>query len=194
MKKTIILLVLCSFSIVAQESKYQDIGYVFDQYSSDKDLENVVLDLMSQYDIDLTFSKIKRNENNKIIAIKVYFNDNKGHKSKIKQVREIPIRPIFFRVNLAKNGVDGIGFYDNSEMITKPKNIEIEKKLEIIESIPYDAEIYVGNKKYTKEDLEYLDIQNLGKIDILTDEKSLTKYNVKNKKTVYVISTNWTLN
>ncbi len=166
-------------------------AYVFDKISSDKELKANALEIKTKYNIDLKASNIKRNDKGEIIAIKMTFDDNKGNKGKTEQIRDIPIRPIFFKI-AQKDGKNVIGFYDNSEMVVKPIDPINENKIITVESIKDDALIYVDGQRYTKEDLEYLDPKGLEKIEVLKDAKSLEEYGAKDKNEVIVITTNWT--
>ena len=160
-------------TIVPQESN----GYIFDKVTTDEFLKKDVAYFKEKYNIDINFSNIKRNLKGEIIAIKIAYNDNNGNSDEIRVTRKIAIRPIFFRVKLASNGKDGIGFYDNHEMIKKPINLKLEKTISTIESFNDDAVIYVDNEKYRKEDVELLDPKSLVKIETI-------------KKITY-ITTNW---
>ncbi|WP_291133173.1 M56 family metallopeptidase [Flavobacterium sp. UBA7682] len=166
-------------------------AYVFDKISSDKEFKENALEIKSKFNIDLKVSNIKRNGKGEIIAIKLSYDDNKGNKGKTEQIRDIPIRPIFFKIS-KKDEKNVIGFYDNSEFVVKPTDPVNESKITTIESIKDDALIYVDGQRYTKEDLNELDPKGLEKIEILKDIKSLEKYNAKDKKEVIVITTNWT--
>lgn len=168
----------------------EEIGYVFDKISSDKELKMNIEDLKKLYNIDLIISNIKRNNKGEITTIKLNFDDNKGKKGTTEQNRNIPIRPIFFKVDITQNTTNKTGFYNNSEMIEKPNDNELEKRISIIESIAENAEIYVDEIRFSKEDLLELDPKSLIKIDVLNDKKSLEKYNAKSKEIV-VIKTNW---
>jgi hypothetical protein len=167
-------------------------SYVFDKISSDSELKNDVVAINAKYDINFKIYNIKRNAKGEIIAIKMSYNDKKGNKGKTEQARDIPIRPIFLKISTDDNGKNTIGFYDNHEMIVKPKDPINEKKITTIESIKDDAVIFVDGERYTKEDLNYLDPKGLEKIEILNDVKSLEKYGVKDKNEVIIITTNWT--
>lgn len=167
-------------------------SYVFDKISSDKELENDVLEINSKYNIYFKIYNIKRNAKGEIISIKMSYNDKKGNKGKTEQIRDIPIRPIFLKINTNENGKNTIGFYDNHEMIVKPKDPKNENKISTIESIKDDAIIFVDGERYTKEDLNYLDPKGLEKIEILNDAKYLKKYGVQDKNEVIIITTNWT--
>ena len=81
------------------------------------------------------------------------------------------------KIKINKNGKNEIGFYDNHEMVTKPKNEVMESKISLIENLDDNAIIYVDGVLYSKEDVEYLDVNGLESIKILKDKESLKKYN-----------------
>src|SRR6218665_209347 len=164
---------------------------VFDKISSDEELKSDAAKIKEDHNIDLTFSNLKRNEKGEIIAIRIAYNDNKGNKGKVEQIRTIPIRPIFFKAITPKDGKTVIGFYDNSDMVEKAKDLANENKISTIEAIKDDALIYVDGERYTKESLDELDPKGLAKIEILKDAESLKKYAANGKNEVYVITTNW---
>ena len=165
---------------------------VFDKISSDNELKSDAEQLKKDHDIKLTFSNLKRNDKGEILSIKISFDDNKGNKGKVEQSRTIPIRPIFFKASKLKDGKNVIGFYDNSDMETKPTDPVNENKIVTIESIKEDALIYVDGDRYDKESLNELDPKGLDKIEVLKDTESLQKYGAKDKGVVYVITTKWT--
>lgn len=169
----------------------QNLAYIVDKISTDKELNDMISEL-KKLDIILTISNLKRNKNNEIIAVKLNFKDKNGHKGTTQQKREIPIRPIFFKVSDDLNGFESIGFYDNSELVNKPYNKILDNKISTIETISNDALIYVDGKRYNKEFLNELDPKGLEKIEILNDAKSLEQYGAKDKKEVILITTNWT--
>lgn len=164
---------------------------VFDKISSDSDLKSSAAQVKEDQNIDLTFSNVKRNEKGEITAIKIAYDDNKGNKGKVEQIRTIPIRPIFFKASTPKDGKTVIGFFDNPEMVEKPKDPVNESKITTIESIKDDALIYLDGERYTKESLNELDPKGLAKIEVLKDIESLKKYAANGKNEVYVITTNW---
>ena len=171
--------------------KNDQVGYVFDKISSDNEFESAKHELKEKYNIAFKVNHIKRNAKGEIIALKLSFDDQKGIKGKTEQIRDIAIRPIFLKVKTAKNGTNDIGFYDNHTMKTLPKDEYKERKITLIESLKDDAIIYVDGVLYSKEDIEELDVNGLESIKVVTDAKSLEKYNVIGKKEVVVIETNW---
>lgn len=177
---------LCEPTPVAGEG---EVGYIIDKITTDKELEETKDDLKNINKIDFTISNVKRNSKGEIISIKLSFDDKKGNKGKVEQIRDIPIRPIFFKVAKTKDGKNDIGFYDNSDMVQKPHDAVNESKITTIEAIADDALIYVDGQRYDKEMLNELDPKGLEKIEILKDAASLKQYGAKDG--VIVITTNW---
>ncbi|MGV9002908.1 M56 family metallopeptidase [Flavobacterium sp.] len=173
-------------------SKVSEADYVLDKITSDAELQNNIKTLKESYNIDLKVSQVKRNGKGEIIAIQLSFDDNKGTKGQTEQIRTVAIRPIFLKVKINSTGKNDIAFYDNYEMKVLPNDDNKERKITLIESLNDDAIIYVDGTLYTKEDLEYLDVNGLESIKILKDKESLKKYKVTNQKEVVVIETNWT--
>ena len=171
--------------------KSKEVSYVFDKISTDAELKNDAQTLKREHNIDLTFSKVKRNSKGEIIAIKISYDDNKGNKGTTEQIRDIPIRAIFFRAIISENGKNELGFYDNSEMKIIFKDKSTSDKIAFIENISDDALIYVDGERYTKEFLNELDPKGLEKLEILKDMNSLKKYDAVGKGEVIVITTNW---
>ena len=96
-------------------------GYTINKYSTDEEMNNDAASLMKEHNIDYKFSNIKRNEKDEIIAIKVEFNDNNGHKGEKVVNGTDPIKPIHFTIDIDKNGKKQFGFY--KFIMPKGKNI-----------------------------------------------------------------------
>ena len=173
------------------ENKERNAAYVFDKISSDKEIKSNAEDLKREFNIDFLATNIKRNEAGEIIKIKLTFNDNKGNKGTTQQDRTVPIRPIFLKIVISKDGKNQIGFYDNPDMVQKPFDGVNENKITTIESIKDGALIYVDGQRYDKATVNELDPKGLTKIEVLTDAKSLQRYAARDKNEVYVITTNW---
>lgn len=166
-------------------------GYIFDKITSDNEFKQDAAQIKKEYNIDFTYSNIKRNTKGEIIAIKLSFKTSDGKKGKTQQSRATGIRPIFFRVHSSNDGKYDIGFYDNHEFIVKPLDDETEQKIQSIESITDEMLIYVDGEKYTKKDLEYLDPKGLKSITIYKDKKAIEMYGDQAKNGVAVVETNW---
>ena len=79
-------------------------GYSINKHSTDAEIKNDAASLMEDHNIDYKFSNIKRNDKDEIIAIKIEFNDNKGHKGEKVINGTEPIKPIHFTIDIDKNG------------------------------------------------------------------------------------------
>ncbi|WP_339836105.1 M56 family metallopeptidase [uncultured Flavobacterium sp.] len=167
------------------------VGYVFDKISSDKEFENDFKTIKEKYNIDVKVLRKKRNNKGELIELKLSFNDNNGIIGKTEQIRNIPIRPIFLKINMNSNGKNEIGFFDNHEMILKPKDAVMENKISIIENLNDNAIIYVDGNLFSKEEVNELDVNGLKSIKVLKDKESLKKYKITDQKEVTVIETNW---
>ena len=174
------------------DQKIEQAGYIFDKISSDNEFESTIKELKNKYNIVFKVHQIKRNAKGEITALKLSFDDQKGIKGKTEQIRDIAIRPIFFKVKINATGKNDIAFYDNHEMKVLPKNENKERKITLIESLKNDAIIYVDGVLYSKQDIEELDVNGLESIKVLKDAASLKKYKVTDQKEVIVIETNWT--
>ena len=86
-------------------------GYSINKHSTDEELKNDATSLMKDHNIDYKFSNIKRNDKDEIVAIKIEFNDNKGHKGEKVVNGTEPIKPIHFTIDIDKNGKKQFGFY-----------------------------------------------------------------------------------
>ena len=168
-----------------------NLGFVFDKISSENEFKEAIDVLKKEYNIDFNYSNLKRNNNGEIIAIKLSFDNNKGKKGTVAQDRTIAIRPIFFRTKPSDDGKFNIGFYDNSDMISKPKDSVNENKIATIEDINDDMLIFVDGEKYTKESLDYLDPKGLEKIVIYKGKKAVDRFGESGKNGVADITTNW---
>lgn len=97
-------------------------SYSINKHSTDVELKNDAASLMKDHNIDYKFSNIKRNDKDEIIAIKIEFNDNKGHKDEKVINGTEPIKPIHFTIDIDKNGKKQFGFY--KFIMPKGKNIK----------------------------------------------------------------------
>jgi uncharacterized membrane protein YciS (DUF1049 family) len=88
--------------------------------ATDKEIEEDSRILKEQHGIDYTFSKIKRNSKGEITAIRIEFDDHKGHKGVSETDGDEPIETIFFTINDEK-----IGFSDTNDL----SGYEVEEKL-----------------------------------------------------------------
>ena len=83
-----------------------------DKNTSDAEMKSDAALLKKEHDVTLKFSKVKRNKNGEIIAIKAEFKDKNGKKGITMVDGDVPIKPISFYKNI--NG--SIGFGNGNEM------------------------------------------------------------------------------
>jgi hypothetical protein len=133
--------------------------------SSDEELSADVKRIKKYADIDLKFSRIKRNKKGQITAITASYNDNKGSKGQHKVDGDEPISPFKFSAKKYKNGKREIGFYDSLdendityEEITPYEEIapheEIAPYEEIAEIVEYPELPEAPEMPETPEDAE----------------------------------------
>ncbi len=212
-KMVLILPIIAGFiylfqvEVIAQEKKsvkfkstYQDkntavvdsavaigIGYVTNKFSTDDEMKNDVASLKKDHNIDFTFSNIKRNEKNEIIAIKISYNDNKGNNGDHEVIGDEPIDPIHFSVDVDKNGKGEIGFFKHkmkegknirnfvTALITKDKNDrELLSELSILEEENVVVK-FTDVKRNSKNDITSI------KVVATNADKKEVKYEQKNE-------------
>lgn len=108
--------------------------------SSNEELAEDSKRIKKYADIDLKFSRIKRNGKGEITAISASFNDNKGSKGQHKVDGDEPIAPFEFIAKKFNNGQKEIGFIDtldkydisNDDIVLAPME-EIAEMTEITE-------------------------------------------------------------
>lgn len=110
--------------------KVEAIGFSWDKNATDEELKSDAEQLKSQ-GIDYKFSKIKRNKNGEIIAIKIEFNDSKGNKG-VKEIKgDEPIEPIYFSAEEGKIGFTAEPDYSDyvvDEKLSKIAGTEVKIK------------------------------------------------------------------
>ncbi len=115
----------------AHAVKVEAIGFSWDKNATDAEMKSDGKQLKSQ-GIDYKFSKIKRNKNGEIIAIKIEFNDGKGNKG-VKEIKgDEPIEPIYFSSEKGKIGFTAEPDYSDyvvDEKLSKQFGTEIKVKM-----------------------------------------------------------------
>ncbi len=91
---------------------------VIDKSTSEKDFKEYSTIVKSNYDGNLKFSKIKRNSNGEIIAIKVRFTQKDGRSGATEISGTKPIKTFYFIIKGDEMGFDEMGF----ERLKKSKN------------------------------------------------------------------------
>ena len=107
------------------------IGFSWDKNATDEEMKSDTEELKKQ-GIDYKFSKVKRNKNGEIIAIKIEFNDGKGNKG-VKEIKgDDPIEPIYFNAEEGRIGFTTEPDYSDyviDEKLSKQFGTEIKVKM-----------------------------------------------------------------
>lgn len=124
----------------AHAVKVEAIGFSWDKNATDEELKSDAEQLKSQ-GIDYKFSKVKRNKNGEIIAIKIEFNDGKGNKG-VKEIKgDDPIEPIYFNAEEGRIGFTTEPDYSDyviDEKLSKQFGTEIKVKMaKVIDDADY---------------------------------------------------------
>jgi len=175
---------LFQVKVVAQERKTtkQEITneetpffIVIDKSTSEKDFKEYSTIVKSNYDGNLKFSKIKRNSNGEIIAIKVEFTQKDGRSGATEISGTKPIKTFYFIIKGDEMGFDEMGF----ERLKKSKNngnvtvskYPIASNISVtpndVKSIKItDKDIFINDKKADKVQMEELNPAEIESIDV----------------------------
>lgn len=88
----------------------QLVSVVIDKNSSDAEIKKDIEMLKNEFGVTLKVTKVKRNSNGEITAIKVDFKDKDGRKGSSQVSSDSPIQPIRFFKEMDENGKGAIGF------------------------------------------------------------------------------------
>ena len=112
-------------------AKVEAIGFSWDKNATDEEMKSDA-ELLKSQGIDYKFSKVKRNKNGEIIAIKIEFNDGKGNKG-VKEIKgDDPIEPIYFNAEEGRIGFTTEPDYSDyviDEKLSKQFGAEIKVKM-----------------------------------------------------------------
>ncbi|WP_340063635.1 M56 family metallopeptidase [Ascidiimonas aurantiaca] len=118
---------------------------IIDNHTKDKDLDSY-REKFAEKNVDLKFSKVKRNSNGKITGIKVQMDDNKGQTASYNVKQTDPIERFTIRQDFDNEGNSrniSIGNTVKSSNYKKVKVITSDGEDEIIEIMGPDGEIEV---------------------------------------------------
>lgn len=121
-------------------AKVEAIGFSWDKNATDAEMKSDA-ELLKNQGIDYKFSKVKRNKNGEIIAIKIEFNDGKGNKG-VKEIKgDDPIEPIYFNAEEGRIGFTTEHDYSDyviDEKLSKQFGTEIKVKMaKVIDDADY---------------------------------------------------------
>ena len=152
--------------------------------------------------IDLVFSKIRRNSKNEITKIKIFYKDNIGNEYVQDFSKSSGIDPIRFVRSIDQNGKGEIGFYENQTQIsTRAKDAVLisEEKVAIIDAAveqetsskgisqttnsvktnnqkPKPIIVLNGIRQIPDFDLNSVDPSTIATVNVLKNEKAIEKY------------------
>jgi hypothetical protein len=186
------------------------VDFVTNKNTTDAEMKSDTKQLKTQ-GIDYKFSKVKRNKNGEIIAIKIEFNDGKGNKG-FKEIKsDNPIEPIYFSAEEGSIGFTSapdLSDYVLDEKLSKQFGTEIKVKttnvnndskddakkiviknidLENLPTQPNKDQLYIINgKEYKSEDLEGKKIVVDGSVIHYFAKDAIKKFGDKGKNGVLV--------
>ena len=169
--------------------------YFTDKNATDAEMKNDTEELKNQ-GISYKFSKIKRNKNGEIIAIKIEFNDGKGNKG-VKEIKgDEPIDPIYFSAEEGKIGFTAEPDYSDyvvDEKLSKQFGTEIKVKMvkiiddENLPNHPNEKQLFIINgKEYTSKELNGKKIETDGTIVHFFKDEAIKKFGEKGKNGVLI--------
>lgn len=195
---------LFQVKVVAQEKKANDtsnytkaiaIGYVTKKDATNEEMKNDTKTAKEQLGLDYKFSNVKRNEKGEIIAIKIEYKTKDGKSGKIEVDSDTPIDPIYFnaegdKIGFSKMGLPNIDQNTSaSETRTVFKDIKINNSKDDDVKATQNSIIIINGQKYDDAALQKLDPNFIEKMDVITDQEVVKKYNEKDKKSVILITT-----
>ena len=167
-------------------SSYVILGFTFDNTCKDEVLEKYSKFAKKEKGIDLKFQSIKRDKNNKIIAISIFSDNNFGQKLTYKVDGKLPIKSIEIKFEKNKLGQNCVAFSDGVKTSANAIAVENGKKKGGFKAV---VEFWtVDNLK--ENGLEYLVIINgkkqlpNSKIKIPLNEDILSEKIIKSKEAV----------
>ena len=181
----------------AHAVKVEAIGFSWDKNATDEELKSDAEQLKSQ-GIDYKFSKIKRNKNGEIIAIKIEFNDGKGNKG-VKEIKgDEPIEPIYFSAEEGKIGFTAEPDYSDyvvDEKLSTIAGTEVKvKKFEVNqvklnESVKAnEALLIIDGKEIDLSEFKNARVETKEAITFYSKEEGYEKFGEKGKNGVVIIN------
>ncbi|CAM4161679.1 M56 family metallopeptidase [Flavobacterium weaverense] len=152
--------------------------------------------------IDLVFSKIRRNSKNEITKIKIFYKDNIGNEYVQDFSKSSGIDPIRFVRSIDQNGKGEIGFYENqTQILTRAKDAVLisKEKVAIIDAVveqeipkkeslqnansvkinnqkPKPIIVLNGIRQTPDFDLNSVEPSTIATVNVLKNDKAIEKY------------------
>ena len=207
----IVFVLLFQITVVAQQKTFPEItnpdGSTVNasaiiaelEYTKDAtkaEMESDAVRLKKSQNVDLTFSKIKRNSKGEITAITIAFDDNKGSTGKSETNSDKPIDTIKFVSKKYATGKIEIGFYETDQpkmkMAPPPvppaplakaalKKGKIKNQLIILNGLKLKGE--------SDKIIESINTKDIISINVIKNKEEIKKYDVDNEDGVIIIET-----
>ncbi len=110
--------------IVEKQENKKIISIVIDKNSSDNDIKKDAEILKNEHDVNLKVSKVKRNSQGEITAIKVEYKDKNGNNGSMQSESDTPIEPIHFYKESNDEGKNRIGFGKPKMELRRPHSVK----------------------------------------------------------------------
>ena len=144
---------------------------VINKSTSDKEIKESSTILKSNYEVNLKFSKVKRNSNGEIIAIKAEFTDKDRRSGATEIGGTKPINTFCFYIEEDEMGFRELKHSKNNRNVTVSKSpiaSDISITSNDVKSIKNtDKEIYINGAKVSQEDLDKLDPNEIESMDVI---------------------------
>lgn len=202
-----IFLIMFNTKVVAQSESNWVVGYGVsansievrvDKNSTDADLENHVNSLKSK-NIDLQFSKVKRNSDNEIVAIKSNYSSKDVSSGSYSVSGKKPITPFVFSVKLndTQDLVENISYNSVSDSnvtmsVTKTSNSSNQENVSIRLKSNEDKKPLIvidGVVKGSDYSMYSVKPDDIASINVLKDKMATDKYGSKGESGVTEITT-----
>lgn len=178
-----------------ERSTTKDTSIIFTKDLTDQQLEDIKVNLKNNQNIDFTFSNLIRNSNDEIISLKAHFNDKQGSTTWSALNNNKPIQSFLFYKNKDVIGVKPV--YPTKTELFEVRDTTADSKLnqwktefrikKPIDSVPVPLYILDG-KEIKKAELDKLNRNNVGYINVLKDQAAFDKYGEKGKNGVVEIT------
>jgi len=155
--------------------------YKINKNTTDEELKEKTRTLKENYAITVTFSGIKRNSKNELIAIKVDLKKGKEIAQKMETKGTEAIKTFGIIISKNENGILTVDFGTDDNIINK-KSVLISSNA----PLSADKEIFVNGSKVSQDDLDKLDPNEIESMDVIkkSDKATIRVVTKKFSKTI----------
>lgn len=150
---------------------------VINKNYTEKQIKESSFDVKENFDVDLKFSRIKRNSNGEIISIKVAFTNKVGGSGGTEISGTKPIQSFYFFINGDEMGFKELKKSKNNENVTVSKypitDLTIETSNALKSLKINDKNIYIDGVKTTSDEFSELDPNDIEKIELNAFENNV---------------------